>query len=151
MGMGRPKAELVLSAKELAHLQSFARSRSLPAALVRRVKIVLACCRRRDQHRGGATFRDHQRHRGQVAPALRRSRGSGRPQSSPLRAHSRQPADLGLDREPALATAIAPLLMAQAILRKSFTELHCQVLAVTRIDPVSRRLMTVPGIGPSRG
>ena len=42
MAMGRPKAEFVLSAEELAQLQSCARSRSLPAALVRRAKIVLA-------------------------------------------------------------------------------------------------------------
>ena len=36
MAMGRPKAELVLSEEEQAQLQSIARSRSLPAALVRR-------------------------------------------------------------------------------------------------------------------
>jgi transposase len=48
---------------------------------------------------------------------------------------------------PVLAAAIEPLLTAHATLRKSFTELHRQVLAVTLIDPVSRRLMTVPGIG----
>jgi putative transposase len=43
MAMGRPKAELVLSEEEQAQLQSIARSRSLPAALVRRATIVLAC------------------------------------------------------------------------------------------------------------
>jgi putative transposase len=43
MAMGRPKAELVLSAAEREQLQSLARSRSLPAALVRRAHIVLAC------------------------------------------------------------------------------------------------------------
>ena len=43
MAMGRPKAELVLSEEEQAQLQSIARSRSLPAALVRRANIVLAC------------------------------------------------------------------------------------------------------------
>jgi putative transposase len=43
MAMGRPKAALVLSDEEQAQLQSFARSRSLPAALVRRASIVLAC------------------------------------------------------------------------------------------------------------
>ena len=48
---------------------------------------------------------------------------------------------------PVVAAAIEPLLTAHATLRKSFAELHRQVLAVTRIDPVSRRLMTVPGIG----
>jgi transposase len=48
---------------------------------------------------------------------------------------------------PALDAAIEPLLTAHATLRKSFTELHRQVLAVTRVDPVCRRLMTVPGVG----
>jgi putative transposase len=43
MAMGRPKAELALSEEEQAQLQSIARSRSLPAALVRRASIVLAC------------------------------------------------------------------------------------------------------------
>lgn len=43
MAMGRPKAELVLSDEEQAQLQSIARSRSLPAALVRRADMVLAC------------------------------------------------------------------------------------------------------------
>ena len=43
MAMGRPKAELVLSDEEQAQLQSIARSRSLPAALVRRADLVLAC------------------------------------------------------------------------------------------------------------
>jgi putative transposase len=43
MVMGRPKAELVVSAEEQAQLQSMARSRSLPAALSLRAKFVLAC------------------------------------------------------------------------------------------------------------
>jgi len=43
MAMGRPKAELVLNADEQAQLQSIARSRSLPAALMRRASIILAC------------------------------------------------------------------------------------------------------------
>jgi putative transposase len=43
MAMGRPKAALVLSEEEQAQLLSIARSRSLPAALVRRAGIVLAC------------------------------------------------------------------------------------------------------------
>lgn len=43
MAMGRPKAELVLSEEEQAQLQPLARSRSLPAALVQRANIVLAC------------------------------------------------------------------------------------------------------------
>lgn len=43
MARGRPKAELVLSEAEEAQLGSFARSRSLPAALSLRARIVLAC------------------------------------------------------------------------------------------------------------
>jgi len=43
MAMGRPKAELVLNEAEHAQLSSMARSRSVPAALVARARIVLAC------------------------------------------------------------------------------------------------------------
>ena len=43
MAMGRPKAELILSEAEQAQLSSFARSRSMPAALSLRARIVLAC------------------------------------------------------------------------------------------------------------
>jgi hypothetical protein len=43
MGMGRPKAELTLSTAEQEQLTSFARSRSMPAALSLRARIVLAC------------------------------------------------------------------------------------------------------------
>ena len=43
MGRGRPKAELILSEAEHAQLTSFARSRSMPAALSQRARIVLAC------------------------------------------------------------------------------------------------------------
>lgn len=42
MRTGRPKAELVLSEEERLQLQSFARSRSLPAALCSRARLVLA-------------------------------------------------------------------------------------------------------------
>jgi putative transposase len=42
MPMGRPKAELVLTQDEQAQLQSMARSRSIPAALAARARIVLA-------------------------------------------------------------------------------------------------------------
>jgi hypothetical protein len=41
IAMGRPKAELLLSADEQAHVQSIARSRSLLAALVRRTRATL--------------------------------------------------------------------------------------------------------------
>jgi putative transposase len=43
MAMGRPKAKLILSEAEEAQLSSFARSRSMPAALSLRARIVLAC------------------------------------------------------------------------------------------------------------
>ncbi len=43
MPMGRSKAELVLTPEEQSQLESFARSRSLSAALVMRAKLVLAC------------------------------------------------------------------------------------------------------------
>lgn len=43
MAIGRPKAQLLLSDEEQTQLQSMARSRSLPAALAQRAKIVLAC------------------------------------------------------------------------------------------------------------
>lgn len=42
MPMGRPKAELVLTDAETEQLMSMARSRSIPAALVTRARIVLA-------------------------------------------------------------------------------------------------------------
>src|SRR4051794_1524649 len=42
MRTGRPKADLVLSDDEREQLQSFARSRSLPAALSNRARIVLS-------------------------------------------------------------------------------------------------------------
>lgn len=42
MRTGRPKTELVLSDDERAQLQSFARSRSLPAALGNRARLLLA-------------------------------------------------------------------------------------------------------------
>lgn len=42
MRTGRPKAELVLSDEERSQLLSFARSRSLPAALSNRARIVLS-------------------------------------------------------------------------------------------------------------
>ena len=42
MRTGRPKVELVLSDEERAQLQSFARSRSLPAALSQRARIIVS-------------------------------------------------------------------------------------------------------------
>jgi putative transposase len=42
MRTGRPKVELLLADEERSQLQSFARSRSLPAALCNRARIVLS-------------------------------------------------------------------------------------------------------------
>ena len=42
MRTGRPKVELMLTDEERSQLQSFARSRSLPAALSARARIVLS-------------------------------------------------------------------------------------------------------------
>ncbi|MHC4716928.1 MAG: hypothetical protein ACYS5V_08165, partial [Planctomycetota bacterium] len=41
--MGRPPATITLTPTAEGELQSFARSRSLPSALVQRARIVLAC------------------------------------------------------------------------------------------------------------
>ena len=43
MRTGRPKAMLTISSDERTHLSAITRSRSLPAALTLRAKIVLAC------------------------------------------------------------------------------------------------------------
>jgi putative transposase len=43
MRTGRPKALLTISSDERAQLTAITRSRSLPAALTLRAKIVLAC------------------------------------------------------------------------------------------------------------
>lgn len=42
MARGRPKVELLLTDEERAQLQSFARSRALPAALSARARIILS-------------------------------------------------------------------------------------------------------------
>jgi putative transposase len=56
MAMGRPKAELVLNEAEKAELSSFARSRSLPAAMSLRARIVLACAAGEDNRAVGRRF-----------------------------------------------------------------------------------------------
>jgi transposase len=47
-----------------------------------------------------------------------------------------------------LSAIVEPLIAARQALREQFAVLHRQVLAETRNDPVCRRLMTVPSIGP---
>ena len=59
MRSGRPKAALVITAEEREQLSSIARSRSLPAALVLRAKIVLACEREANNRRVAERLRAH--------------------------------------------------------------------------------------------
>jgi len=49
---------------------------------------------------------------------------------------------------PDLAVLVEPLLIVRRTLREQFGILHRRLLAVVRDDEVSRRLMTVPGVGP---
>jgi transposase len=49
---------------------------------------------------------------------------------------------------PSLLVMVAPLLSVRATLRRSYTQLHRQILSVVRADAICRRLMTVPGVGP---
>ena len=50
--------------------------------------------------------------------------------------------------QPALATLVGPMLCAREQLIESFLQLHEMMLDEVRSDPVCRRLMTVPGVGP---
>ena len=49
---------------------------------------------------------------------------------------------------PALARLVEPMLRARAELMTAFNQLHEMMLDAVRVDPVCRRLMTVPGVGP---
>ena len=49
--------------------------------------------------------------------------------------------------EPALQAVIGPLLAVREVLRRQIATLHKQALAGARRDPVTRRLMTLPGVG----
>jgi len=53
-----------------------------------------------------------------------------------------------VDRHPIIATIIEPLLEARAVLRAQFAKLHRMLLELVRADPVCRRLMSAPGVGP---
>ena len=50
--------------------------------------------------------------------------------------------------QPALAALVGPMLCAREQLIESFLQLHEMMLDEVRSDPVCRRLMTVPGVGP---
>jgi transposase len=46
-----------------------------------------------------------------------------------------------------LAAIVAPLLTVRRVMRQQFAVLHKMLLDTVRDDPVSRRLMTAPGVG----
>ncbi|WP_380872378.1 IS110 family transposase [Sphingomonas sp. DBB INV C78] len=49
---------------------------------------------------------------------------------------------------PMLAAIVEPLLSVRRVMREQLAVLHKMVLELVRHDPVCRRLMTVPGVGP---
>ncbi|HZV25089.1 MAG TPA: IS630 family transposase [Acidothermaceae bacterium] len=59
MRIGRPKAQLVIIVEERDQLMSMARSRSMPAALVLRAKIVLGCERESNNRRVAKQLHTH--------------------------------------------------------------------------------------------
>jgi len=50
--------------------------------------------------------------------------------------------------DPDLAEIVEPVLIARRTLREQLGVLHRQLLELVRHDPVCRRLMTAPGVGP---
>ena len=53
-----------------------------------------------------------------------------------------------VDGYPRLAAIIEPLLTVRRVMRQQLATLHKMLLNTVRHDPVCRRLMTAPGIGP---
>jgi transposase len=49
---------------------------------------------------------------------------------------------------PVVAAIIGPLLEARAVLHVQFAKLHRMLLKLVRTDPICRRLMSAPGVGP---
>ena len=49
---------------------------------------------------------------------------------------------------PLVAAIVGPLLEARAVLRVQFAKLHRMLLELVRTDPICRRLMSAPGVGP---
>jgi transposase len=49
--------------------------------------------------------------------------------------------------DPLLARGLLPLLEARLVLYKTYLKLDNEVKAITRTDPICKRLMTVPGVG----
>ncbi|MGO4334944.1 IS110 family transposase [Labrys sp. KB_33_2] len=50
--------------------------------------------------------------------------------------------------DPVISAIVDPALTARRVLREQYNRLHGMVLRVAREDPVCRRLMTMPGVGP---
>jgi transposase len=50
--------------------------------------------------------------------------------------------------DPMLARALLPLLEARLVLYRTYLKLDNEIKGIVRIDPICRRLMTVPGVGP---
>lgn len=53
-----------------------------------------------------------------------------------------------VDGHDMLGEIMASMLRARDVLRTEFAALHRQVLAIVRACPISRRMMTAPGVGP---
>ena len=49
---------------------------------------------------------------------------------------------------PIIAAIVTPLLEARSVMRAQFARLHKMLLDLVRADPICRRLMTAPGVGP---
>lgn len=49
---------------------------------------------------------------------------------------------------PLVSAIVGPLLEARAVLRVQFAKLHRMLLELVRTDPICRRLMSAPGVGP---
>ena len=54
-----------------------------------------------------------------------------------------------VDGFPRLAAIVEPLLTVRRVMREQLAALHKMLLNTVRHDPVCRRFMTVPGVGPS--
>ncbi len=73
MAVGRPKAELVLSAEEHAQLSALGASRSPPHAMVARAKLVLWAAQGESNNAIAERMGWEPAHGRQMAPALRRT------------------------------------------------------------------------------
>lgn len=53
-----------------------------------------------------------------------------------------------VERLPRLAAIVEPLLTVRRVMRQQLAALHKMLIDIVRDDPVCRRFMTVPGVGP---